>query len=73
MAEWHLHFLLSICAVSLLNLSVIDKYRSVGGVRLEDDVLVTDDGVCNLTVGHICGPSVSCRTPYTTTVISSVP
>lgn len=34
----------------LLNLSVIDKYKAVGGVRLEDDVLVTDDGVCNLTV-----------------------
>ncbi|CDJ35957.1 prolidase, putative [Eimeria mitis] len=34
----------------LLDFTVIDKYRSVGGVRLEDDVLVTKDGVRNLTV-----------------------
>ncbi|CDJ47488.1 prolidase, putative [Eimeria brunetti] len=34
----------------LLNFTVIDKYRSVGGVRLEDDVLITKNGVRNLTV-----------------------
>ncbi|CDI75040.1 prolidase, putative [Eimeria praecox] len=34
----------------LLDFTVIDKYKSVGGVRLEDDVLVTKTGVRNLTV-----------------------
>lgn len=35
---------------NLLNFTVIDKYKCVGGVRLEDDVLITEDGVQNLTV-----------------------
>ncbi|KAL8454923.1 hypothetical protein Emag_001289 [Eimeria magna] len=34
----------------LLDFRVIDKYRGLGGVRLEDDVVVTDEGVRNLTV-----------------------
>ncbi|KAL8439917.1 hypothetical protein Efla_004842 [Eimeria flavescens] len=34
----------------LLDFKVIDKYRGIGGVRLEDDVLVTEDGVLNFTI-----------------------
>ncbi|KAL8275794.1 hypothetical protein Esti_000357 [Eimeria stiedai] len=34
----------------LMDFEVIDKYRDIGGVRLEDDVVVTDEGVRNLTV-----------------------
>ncbi|KAJ6263162.1 hypothetical protein Dda_1723 [Drechslerella dactyloides] len=32
-----------------INTAVLDKYWAVGGVRLEDDVLVTSDGYDNLT------------------------
>ncbi|KAF5096483.1 hypothetical protein D0Z03_001605 [Geotrichum reessii] len=32
-----------------INKEVLDKYMSVGGVRIEDDVLVTKDGFENLT------------------------
>ncbi|CDJ42604.1 prolidase, putative [Eimeria tenella] len=34
----------------LLDFAVIEKYKFVGGVRLEDDVLITRNGVRNLTV-----------------------
>ena len=30
---------------------VIDKYSVVGGVRIEDNILITDDGCVNLTQG----------------------
>ncbi|XP_026191044.1 xaa-Pro dipeptidase [Cyclospora cayetanensis] len=35
---------------SLMNLPEIQKYVHVGGVRLEDDVIVTKTGILNLTV-----------------------
>ncbi|KAI9266907.1 peptidase M24, structural domain-containing protein [Phascolomyces articulosus] len=32
------------------NLELIEKYRPVGGVRIEDTVLITEDGIENLTI-----------------------
>ena len=32
-----------------LNLPVLEKFRHVGGVRIEDDVLILEDGIDNLT------------------------
>jgi Xaa-Pro dipeptidase len=32
-----------------INREVLDKYWDVGGVRIEDDILVTEDGYENLT------------------------
>jgi Xaa-Pro dipeptidase len=33
-----------------INKKVLDKYWDVGGVRIEDDILVTEGGYENLTV-----------------------
>jgi Xaa-Pro dipeptidase len=33
----------------LINKDLLDKYYPVGGVRIEDDILVTEDGYENLT------------------------
>jgi Xaa-Pro dipeptidase len=32
-----------------INKDLLDKYYPVGGVRIEDDILVTEDGYENLT------------------------
>jgi len=34
---------------AFLNTDVIDQYRGLGGVRLEDDIIVTKDGMENMT------------------------
>ncbi|CAI0654356.1 unnamed protein product, partial [Colletotrichum noveboracense] len=34
-----------------INKAVLEKYYRVGGVRIEDDILVTDDGYENLSTG----------------------
>jgi len=36
-------------AAKHINLPLVDKYYPVGGVRIEDDLLVTEDGYENLT------------------------
>ncbi|MBY5994205.1 Xaa-Pro dipeptidase [Ferrimonas balearica] len=43
---------LSDAARALLNTPVIDELRPFGGIRIEDDVVVTDDGTRNLTRKH---------------------
>ncbi|GMF00913.1 unnamed protein product [[Candida] boidinii] len=34
---------------SLINWDVVEKYMYIGGVRIEDDILVTEDGYENFT------------------------
>lgn len=34
---------------AFINKSVLDRYWQVGGVRIEDDVAITEDGFRNLT------------------------
>ncbi|GJC90233.1 putative Xaa-pro aminopeptidase GLRG_02280 [Colletotrichum liriopes] len=34
-----------------INKTVLERYYRVGGVRIEDDILVTDDGYENLSTG----------------------
>ena len=43
------YFLKSPLHAKYINKKVLDKYYDVGGVRIEDDILVTDDGYENLT------------------------
>ncbi|MBW3141692.1 Xaa-Pro dipeptidase [Ferrimonas balearica] len=39
-------------ARALLNTAVIDELRPFGGIRIEDDVVVTENGILNLTRKH---------------------
>ena len=32
------------------NMEKVEQYRPVGGVRIEDTVLITEDGINNLTI-----------------------
>jgi Xaa-Pro dipeptidase len=43
------YFLSSPAHSKYINKPVLEKYYPVGGVRIEDDILVTDDGYENLT------------------------
>ena len=43
------YFLKSPLHAKYINKKVLEKYYDVGGVRIEDDILVTDDGYENLT------------------------
>ena len=36
--------------VKYLNKEKIEEYREVGGVRIEDDVIITKDGLYNMTI-----------------------
>lgn len=46
---FHTHLLTAIRDSNVINHDVLKRYESVGGVRIEDDVLITQDGYRNLT------------------------
>lgn len=43
------YFLKNQAHAKYIDATVLEKYYAVGGVRIEDDILVTDDGYENLT------------------------
>lgn len=43
------YFLSSDAHAKFIDKKVLEKYYDVGGVRIEDDILVTDDGYENLS------------------------
>ena len=43
------HLLASVRNSKHINHDILNKYEPVGGVRIEDDVLITGDGYENLT------------------------
>jgi Xaa-Pro dipeptidase len=46
---FHPHLLTAIQGSPLVNHEVLEKYKGMGGVRIEDVVVVTPDGCENLT------------------------
>lgn len=45
------YFLSSETHAKFIDKKVLEKYYDVGGVRIEDDILVTEDGYENLSAG----------------------